>query len=74
MDTNRIPTVAVRPKRTNIGRLRKSCKDQLHLQGQGNDTTPNRSEVMMMMMMMMVVMMIMMKKSQSFLISIHWTE
>lgn len=36
MGTNRIPKIAVRyePKRrTNVGRLRKSWKDQLHLQG-----------------------------------------
>jgi predicted nucleic acid-binding Zn ribbon protein len=36
MDTNRLPKVAVRfetERRTNIGRLRESWKDQLHLQG-----------------------------------------
>ena len=47
MDTNRLPKQALqyKPKgRRNIGRPRKSWRDQLHLEDQGTGNTPNPSE------------------------------
>jgi hypothetical protein len=44
MDTNRIPKQALqyKPKgRKNIGRPRKKWTDQLHLEDQGTENTPN---------------------------------
>jgi len=46
MDTNRIPKQALQyqPKgRRNIGRPRKRWRDQLHLEDQGTENTPNPS-------------------------------
>ena len=46
MDTNRLPKQAPQYKptgRRNIGRPRKRCRDQLHLEDQGTGNTPNPS-------------------------------
>ena len=46
MDTNRLPKQALqyKPKgRRNIGRPRKSWRDQLHLEDQGTGNTPKPS-------------------------------
>jgi len=46
MDTNRIPkqVVQYKPKgRRNIGRPRKRWRDQIHLEDQGTENTPNPS-------------------------------
>jgi hypothetical protein len=46
MDANRIPKHALKYKpkgRWNIGRPRKRWKDQLHLEDQGTENTPNPS-------------------------------
>jgi len=48
MDTNRLPKQALqyKPKgRRNIGRPRKSWRDQLHLEDQGTGNTPNPSAI-----------------------------
>jgi len=58
MSKNRLPKQALQyePKGgINVGRPRKSWKDQLDLEGYGTATTPNPSDFMMMMMMMMMV-------------------
>ena len=46
MDTNRLPKQALQYKqkgRRNIGRPRKRWRDQLHLEDQGTENTPNLS-------------------------------
>jgi len=46
MDTNRLPKQALQYKskgRRNMGRPRKSWRDQLHLEDQGTGNTPNPS-------------------------------
>jgi len=46
MDTNRIPKQELQHKpkgRRNVGRPRKRCRDQLHLEDQGTGNTPKPS-------------------------------